>query len=410
MRTSFAPFVAPLLASALALWLGAGCGAGADTSTGGGGSGGGGAGGASGGAAGQGGEAGGGSGGGIAAGCDPACQTGFFCSEAGACIAIGTCAADADCAEGLVCDEVSGVCVPGGGCGGLEATVEAVPPNLLVVLDRSCSMTKQVAGSGMNKWQIAVAALQQMTTSYVGKIRFGLTLFPDKVNPSCQQDAIPYPVGPGNEAAIQAVLTAALSNQDPLYPDGPCVTNIDTAMLQATTDPGFADPDRDSYALLLTDGQQSSDCNAAGGDAGTTQIVSDLLASGVPTFVLGFGDEVDPQSLNAFATAGGVPAMGANAYYDASDQASLDAALAAIANATLSCSFALDMPPANSAEIFVYFDNVQKVPNDPTGVEGWSYDPANNTITFHGMACEALKSGTVSDVDVVFGCDEPTPA
>lgn len=351
----------------------------------------------------------GGAGAGLSTGCTAACDDGQFCSQAGICIPLGTCADPADCDEGLTCDE-AGECVPGGGCGGLEATIEAVPPNLLVVLDRSCSMTSTVSG-GMNKWQIAVAALNGMTTTYEGQIRFGLTLFPDTVTPACEQDAIPFPVGPGNEAGMQALLTAALAGNDPLYPDGPCVTNIDTGMLQASTDVGLADPDRASYVLLLTDGKQSSGCSAAGGDAGTTTIIGDLYAAGVPTFVLGFGVGVDPTQLDVFAAAGGVPnPAGPNAFYDASDQASLDAALDAIASATLSCTFALDSVPPDPAEIFVFFDDVQKIPNDPTGVEGFSYDPVTNSVTFHGAACEALKSGAVGDVDVVFGCDEPTPA
>ena len=49
------------------------------------------------------------------------------------------------------------------------------------------------------------------------------------------------------------------------------------------------------------------------------------------------------------------------------------------------------------------------IPRDPTHMNGWDYDPATNQITFYGPACDALKAGTVTDVDIVFGCDEPTP-
>jgi hypothetical protein len=263
-----------LFACSLSLTLLA-CGSSSTTSAGGGaGQGGAGAQGAGGaGAQGAGASSQGGAAAGLPTGCPAACDEGDYCSQAGICIAIGTCADPADCDDGLTCDE-AGACVPGGGCGGLEATIEAVPPNLLVVLDRSCSMTSVVSG-GMDKWQIAVAALNGMTTAYEGQIRFGLTLFPDTVTPSCEQDVIPFPVGPGNEPGMQALLTAALSGSDPLYPDGPCVTNIDTGMLQASGDPGLADPERASYVLLLTDGKQSSGCAAAGGDAGTTTIIAE---------------------------------------------------------------------------------------------------------------------------------------
>jgi hypothetical protein len=128
----------------------------------------------------------------------------------------------------------------------------------------------------------------------------------------------------------------------------------------------------------------------------------------VPTFVLGFGSGVDPDQMNIFADAGGVPAGDPTKYYDASDQASLDAALDAIANKTLGCTFTLDDTPPNPDEIFVFFDNVDKVGQDPTHGMGWDYDPANNQITFYGAECDKLKAGDVTDIDIVFGCDEPT--
>lgn len=357
----------------------------------------------------QGGTAGsgGGNGGGIA-GCDPACVEPQTCSVAGVCIDPGKCAGDGDCDAGMVCDLATGTCVPGGGCGAVEVNADPVAPNMLIVLDRSCSMTAQV--NGVSKWAIAVQAIQTMTTSFNGKIRFGLTMFPDLVAPQCEQDAIPIPVAPGNETAISDLLGAALANNDQYFPNGPCVTNIDTAMLQATTEPAFLDMERDSYALLITDGKQSNGCSAAGADAGTTMIIKDLHdTKDVPTFVLGFGGAIDPDQMNLFADAGGVPAGDPTKYYDASDQASLDAALATIANKTLGCVFQLGDTPPNQDEIYVFFDNVDSVARDGSHMKGWDYDPVTNQVTFYGQECADLKAGNVTDVDIVFGCDEPTP-
>lgn len=341
-------------------------------------------------------------------GCFPECVAPQKCSVANVCIDDGKCAADGDCGQGLQCDPATGTCVPGSACGSIEAKLENVPPNLLIVLDRSCSMTDAVGGS--NKWKIAVAALNQLTTSYANQIRFGLTLFPDRVDPNCQQDQIPIPVGPGKEVEIQTLLTAALKAADKYFPDGPCVTNIDTAMQQAQTEPAFMDATRKSFALLLTDGQQSSGCSAGGGDNGTLKAITDLATAGVSTFVLGFGSGVDAAQMNKFAVAGGVPAMGgANKFYNAADQASLDAALATIAQQTLSCSYTLDTVPKDPTAIFVFFDNVTKIARDATHMDGWDYDAATNQVTFYGASCDSLKSGTVKDVDIVLGCDAPTP-
>ncbi len=350
---------------------------------------------------------GGGDGGGVTTGCNPACTDPQICSVAGACIDPGTCLEDGDCGAGTICDIPTKTCVPGGTCGGQEAKAEAVAPNILLVLDRSCSMTDNVNGS--TKWEIAVQAIQTMTAAYAGKIRFGLTMFPDLVAPNCGQDAIPVPVAPGTEMTISDLLGSALMNNDPYFPNGPCVTNIDTAMQQAATEPAFTDPDRDSYALLITDGKQSG-CNLAGGDNGTTMIIQTLHDTAmVSTFVLGFGSGIDPDQMNKFADAGGVPAGDPQKYYDASDQASLDMALQTIADKTLGCTFQLADVPPNPDEIYVFFNNVEKIARDATHMKGWDYDAASNQVTFYGEQCSDLKAGTVTDVDIVFGCDEPTP-
>ncbi len=352
----------------------------------------------------------GGEGGGISVDCNGECVPPQFCSVEEQCIDAGTCLGDGDCADGLKCDETTQVCVPGGDCGGAEASIAAIPPNLLIVLDRSCSMDQAVNG-GMTKWEIAVAAVNQLTTAYDGKIRFGLAVFPDKVTPDCKQDQISIPVDPAASAAIQAMLTAALDKQDPFFPDGPCVTNIDTAMQQAATEPAFLDTDRQSFALLITDGKQSSGCSSGGGDAGTTQTITDMATAGVGTFVVGFGSGIDATQMNIFADAGGLPSGDpTNHFYLADDQASLDMALDTIATATLSCTFDLSEVPPDPTQIYVFFDNDPAgVAKDPTHTDGWDYDPATNQVTFYGPACDAIKSETVSDVDIVFGCNEPTP-
>lgn len=346
----------------------------------------------------------------ITTGCNPSCTPPQFCSMQNVCIDSGTCLADADCGAGTVCDTMAKMCVPGGDCGAQEAVAEAIPPNVLVVLDRSCSMRDVVTGT-LKKWDIAVQAINKMTMDFNSKIRFGLGLFPDIVGGDCGQGQLIIPTAPGNEMSIQMLLTNSLVNTDPYYPNGPCVTNIDTAMQQATTEPAFNDTMRKSYVLLITDGKQAG-CSAAGGDNGTTQIITDLYQMrNIPTFVLGFGTGVDPTQMNTFADAGGVPNNDPMThYYKAEDQASLDAALAAIASQTLGCNFKLDQVPPDPTKLFVFFDNnPTAVPRDGNHVEGWDYDAGNNQVTFYGMACNNLKAGIIKDVDIVFGCGMPTP-
>ncbi len=346
----------------------------------------------------------GGSGGGglVGGNCNPACTAPQFCSITNVCLDAGSCGADSDCEAGKVCDLVAKTCVIGG-CNTQEATAEGIPPNLLVVLDRSCSMQGQ-------KWQTAVQAINTLTANFKGQIRFGLTLFPDRQGDNCTQGTIPVPVADGNEQAIQDLMTASLKAADPNFPDGPCVTNIDTAVLQGSTEPSFNDMGRDSYMVLITDGMQSSGCGGNAADPKTIQYLTDLYQKGVPTFVIGFALGTDTGNMDQFAEAGGVPNMsGSNKFYDAADQASLDAVLDAIAKQTLGCSFTLDKTPPNVDEIYVFFDNANKVPRDPAHTSGWDYDAATNQVTFYGQYCDDLKNNVVKDVDIVFSCDAPTP-
>ena len=69
-------------------------------------------------------------------------------------------------------------------------------------------------------------------------------------------------------------------------------------------------------------------------------------------------------------------------------------------------SFTLDQVPPNADEIYVFFDK------DPAGVpvdgtNGWTYDPTTNSVTFHGASCDAVQTGTVTEIDIVYGCPMP---
>lgn len=343
--------------------------------------------------------------------CGASCPAPLVCSKAAGagCIMPGTCGGDPDCETGHICAPGDGgakICVIGGRCGGQKVMAEAVPPNLLIVLDRSCSMRNMVGGQ--TKWALAVDAIKKMTTTYRDRIRYGLTLFPDKVAPDCGQDRIPISVAPGNETKISDLLTKALSTTDANYPSGPCVTNIDTAMKQAAGEQALKDATRANYVLLVTDGAQAG-CNLAGGDAGTTTIITDLYKNNkVATFVLGFGAEVDGAQLNIFAKAGGVPTGDPQtAYYKAENQASLNAALMTIASKTIGCVFQLQSRPPNPDELYVYFDKKTKILRDPQHKTGWDYDAAKNQVIFYGQTCDDLRAGRVVAVDIVYGCDAP---
>ncbi len=292
--------------------------------------------------------------------------------------------------------------IPEETCGDQSFVAEPVLPNLLIVLDRSCSMRQSVGGQ--SKWESAVAAINAALATYAGQIRFGLSLFPDLEPSACNQsDTIIIPVGDDNEPPIEALLTAALNDRDRYYPDDPCVTNIDTAIEQAGTDPAFVGDDQPDYVMLITDGSQS-DCNGAGGNNGTNAMLLDYFNNrGIATFVVGFGDRVNATQLNRFALAGGVPRQGDPSYYQADDAQALQAALNDIGRLVTSCVFRLDVAPPDPSRLYVSVAG-QPVPRDPSRAEGWEFSSESNTIEFFGGICEALLVSETLNMEIVYGC------
>ncbi|HEY0251982.1 MAG TPA: hypothetical protein VGC41_10670, partial [Kofleriaceae bacterium] len=272
----------------------------------------------------------------------------------------------------------------------------------------SCSMKKALDGTQTTKWQAAVAALDHVLASYGTIVRWGLTLFPDTTGDSCKQDASAFSIGDNQAAGITALLDASLAETDPNFPKFPCVTNIDTGVESAAADPALADASRASYLLLVTDGAQSSGCDAGGGDTGTEKAIHELYANRhIATFVVGFGSEVDAAELTKLATKGGVPSAGATPYYSADSAADLDAVFQTIANQVVSCTYKVDQTPPDLDQTYVVYSGNILVPRDPAHAAGWDFDPAAMTLTMYGTYCDQLKAHTVTQIDVTFGCPSP---
>jgi hypothetical protein len=339
--------------------------------------------------------------------CAPPCSGSQFCSASATCIPFGTCSANEDCALGKLCDKATKTCVIGSTCGVTKVSTMPVAPNLLIVLDRSCSMKKMAAGQ--TKWKAAQKAITSLTSSFKTSIRFGMTMFPDTEGSECGQNGSSLiNVSDGAYKQIQNRLENAQDEKNSYYPDDPCVTNIDSAMDEASKVPTLLDKSRKSFVLLITDGAQSG-CNLAGGNGGTKTIITNLHASGVGTFVVGFSDEVSEANLNAFAQLGGYPNPAANIdYYKANNEASLTTALSQIAKQTLGCTFALGKTPPDPSSLYVFFDNKDQIARDATHQAGWDYDAAQQQVTFYGATCQSIQAGSIGQLDIVYGCPGDT--
>ncbi len=338
------------------------------------------------------------------AGCGP----GMRCSVTETCIPEGTCAHSNDCSGGFMCDTTTRACKPGSACGAQEFASNRIAPNLLVVLDRSCSMLFDLGdGTGRTRWDAAVGVIAGLAETHSADLQWGMEMFPDNDLDACNQ--MPGPIAFGAGTQVRDTLVRALDPYDANYPDDPCVTNISTALDKAAVDAALSDPTRPSYVLLFSDGGEARCGAPLEHDAHSVDVLGQLAARGVPTFVVGFGVATDREiwSLQTFSQAGGRPPANASGYFDAADEATLRTAVSQIVQGVVSCDFALHTAPQSVDDLYVFFDDTQRVMRDQARANGWDYDAATQQLRLFGTACDSLRTGTVHDVDIVYGCPEP---
>lgn len=386
---------------------------------------------------GGGGSDGGGGGGG---GCTNAqqCDGDEVCNaDTGECEAGGACEAHGDCGPGAHCPD--GTCVPndtGGACDGdgncpagdscidgfcgCEGTAFAampVVPNIMIVFDKSGSMEEDLDGDcplfnnnqsscdypprgsspdpnpafdAPDKMTVATDAIGSVLTSHGPKVRFGLVTFSS--NGGCGAGNIRVDIANNNETDIQTTLDATT-------PSGS--TPIRVTLDGLVGESSLQDTTRTNYVLLVTDGQDTCDGNPSAAARDLFQ-----QSPSVKTFVVGFGGGVDAGELNDIADEGGTARPGPTKYYQADNATELQAALDTILGSVLSCQYNLDQVPEDLADLYVYADGTE-VGRDQTQTEGWDYDPASGTLTFYGGICQDLQDGTITDLNIVYGCPDP---
>lgn len=280
-----------------------------------------------------------------------------------------------------------------GGCGGQRYEAARNAANLLIVLDRSGSMvTNTVPGTTPehSRWEVAKEAVVRVLDQNNGQIRFGLLLYPG-YGKTCTGEACQ--VEPDPQIAIGDNTVGDIESYLPDVDTCSLRTPIAGALEAAGNYAGLADTTHANYVLLLTDGEQTSECT---GDPGN---VAAALASRTPpikTFVVGFGGGVNTTQLGNIAEKGGT-----GSYYQADDAAGLQSAFDAIAGSVLTCSYTLSDDPPDPDDLGVYFDGEGVAPD---ATNGWTYQATGRLLEFHGDACTQIKSGSVTQLDVIFGC------
>ena len=212
--------------------------------------------------------------------------------------------------------------------------LECEPPDFMVILDRTGSMSQRPdgtmppnSGSGANetKWSIAVNSLEILAASREMSLRLGLVLFPldpdgdggtDCSNldtwltqylPPESNDPVCLPA----ELLVSPVLGAAAEIDGAIDRDltGLCSYTPTGAGFNSAREglTAIQDPIRDQYVLLITDGADTCDHRATYLTKSLTAADA-LRAEGVKIFVVGFdgsGGGVDIAQLNNLACAGG---------------------------------------------------------------------------------------------------------
>jgi hypothetical protein len=308
----------------------------------------------------------------------------------------------------------------GANCGLYQFQPTPKNADIMMVLDRSGSMENvpdgAPSGSTTTKWQIVVPAMEQIVTATQSSIAWGLNTFPEAASDGKSDCAGPLGNTPDVPMAASdgAAMTGAIAATTP---DGNGTPTGDAIKAAAAYLMSVSDPNP-KYLLLATDGEPtcvgtSDDSDSAGPYA--VQAVSDALAAGFPTFVVGIATTKANSNarLNALAQAGGagIPSTNplASHYYLANDASGLQAALQAITGQISSCLFPLEDPPPvpndpNKAGVYLG-SNMTKVPYDATRTSGWAYvDSADSAIQIYGSWCAMVQAGGAGAVQIIFGC------
>jgi len=341
-------------------------------------------------------------------------------------------------------------------CGGASVKAELKTVNLLIVIDKSGSMTDEPEGFETDKWSAMKEALETVLGSVNERVHLGLALYPyslgtpiplDVCTDNCCEvpigtDAVVVDIGPPTVSG-----PAILTKLSETSPGGgtPTAKALKGAFDYFTNGLG-ATLEGGKYVLLATDGGPNCNPNGAcGGDectpnldgwcddngnccddsvnccegageycvdeSGVTEQIEALAGAGIATFVVGIpGTDAYADYLDAFALSGGVPnTSGDRDYFAVSASAGVSGLVDVFTDITTdlvtSCEIALETKPQVLDSVNVAVD-CQVIPQEGDDGSGWEYDqvPDPSSVILTGSACENLKENGASRIDVIYGC------
>ena len=331
-------------------------------------------------------------------------------------------------------------------CGEAAYVLQAIPPNVMLVLDKSGSMVQNSWDADADpmtpdetRWLSLHNVVSFIVTTFDTEINFGANLFPSEAaiqsysDLACLVDDTPeVPVMMMNAQGVLDGIPPADADGSDIAGATPATAGIQAALDHLKT----LDPTVDRFMILVTDGAAncaaqyecpvgSSSCELFETyDTDLPAVVGSAFTDdSIPTFVVGIdivdalqGEGVDgnPEAntfdeLNIVAEAGGRARDGTEKFYNASNEIELQEALQEIAGQVVSCTIPLEPEPVhpNFVEIVVGGDVIPRV-DDCETEDGWVFvnpEGPYDSITLCGTACEALAEA--GELDANYGCPPP---
>ena len=291
-------------------------------------------------------------------------------------------------------------------CGLRTFGLNKLPPDVLVVLDRSGSMVNQATGGSCgvtrtcgSRWVEMTNAINQVVMQTQTTIRWGLKFFADV--PACGiNDGATVEIGVNTAPAIStAIINMNTGGQTPTR----------AAMVSAGAYLGKLTDPNPKYVLLATDGEPNCQVGNPKLDFPDSEAaiasVKAVADQGFPVYVIGVatsGDVLD-MTLRQMAKVGGRPRTDDPEYYPVSSSEDLVTALGKIGGQITSCTFGLGAKPPDTTNVAVNADG-KRVPRDTTHTDGWDYGPGMLSIQLYGSWCDKAMANTITNVQALFGC------
>ena len=283
-------------------------------------------------------------------------------------------------------------------CDEFEATVQPIPPAVMLLLDRSGSMNDtgfDLDDPDKSRWNSLYESVEAVISDGADEtIAFGAKTFSTYNFGECGvSDDADVPVAVDNASAILDGIPGPLEMIVGGTPTNLAIQKTLTIMDNYDANGGS------KIIFLVTDGLISCTDNHA---ESLAQAVEDLSAGvndqNITTYVLGIAPSNSNQVINQLeqmAVAGGAPKDGPESFYRADDAEQLGQALADIVEDSIlnSCLMALDPPPPfPDFTKVVVGDTEYDLIDDCENGDGFVYSKEDFTqIRVCGSACEELQ-------------------